>query len=665
MSRQLKRKQNRTVTQKGSINGLYESLFFIFLAFIIIVLPVVHYKPALDITMMPRVFVLSGFFFLFSFFYFSFNKTTPPLFSVLRHKLFWILFGWLLISLISLLFAKNSVEGIYDIIKVFFVITTVLIGSLMFSSNENWVDYLVKFVVVSSIITSIIGFTQYFMWVYGNSGNQISDGRNVIYLVVGVMSHKNLFSSSLFMMLPFTLYGIYSFRSMWRGLAALSALSLLILILILQTRAVWVGFLIASSFTVVLILLFSRSFGVSKKIKFFLASITVLGVISLGAMVSLIGSESQNKYIKQLNSVFDSKSPQNIHRINIWNATVDMIKDKPYLGCGPLNWKLEVGDYYKGRFFLEEQTNWQRPHNDFLWVYAEKGPVGFLVYLMLFGFTFFYLLKVIASELEVKFKVYSLLMIFLLIGYLTASAFDFPYERVFHQTFLGLIFASSITLYNKIRAVKPLSVNRFLVLVPMLIVFGFGTSYGYNVTRQEVLMKKARYELEIINKGILPRLSSLPPDQLKNAKAMLQRKWLEVGSLAQQAEYRFKKLDNTANPISYYRALAYINLGDNKNGLKYCLQAVTENPGSIKALNSIGAVYYNLQQYEKAEMHLTKSLKIFPSHDALQNLSATYYQLGEYEKAYNLLVNAPKDIMTPSLENNLKAIEMKINEEKK
>jgi O-antigen ligase len=614
--------------------------------------------------MMPRVFALSAFLLIFSALYLTFLKSSDLKFSALRHKLLWVLIAWLLVSSISLLFAKNPVEGIYDIIKAFFVITTVLFGVMIFSNKENWVEYLLKFVVVSSIITSIVGFTQYFMWVYGNSGDQLNDARNVIYLVVGVMSHKNLYSISLFMMLPFTLYGVFLFRKLWRVLSSLSALSLLILIFILQSRAVWLGFMMASAFLVVLVLVYSKALGVSKKVKLFLATIIFLGIVSLGVIVFLMGGNSQNRYILQLNSIVDKKSPHNIHRLNIWNATTDMIKDKPLLGCGPLNWKLQVGNYFQGRFFLEEQTNWHRPHNDFLWVYAEKGPFGFILYLMLFGFAFFYLLKVIASELEVKFKVFALLLIFLLIGYLTASAFDFPYERVFHQTFLGLIFASSISLYNKVEEVKSLSINRFIVLIPLILVFGFGTSYGYNVTRQEVLMKKARVELEIINKGILPRLSSLPPDQLKNAKAMLQRKWLEVGKYAQQAEYKFKKLDNTANPISYYRALAYINLGDNKNALKYCLQAVSEHPGSLKALNSIGAVYYNLKQYENAEMYLTKSLQIFPSHDALQNLSATYYQLGQYKKAYDLLINAPKDIMTPSLENNLKVIEMKIKEGK-
>lgn len=664
MSRQLKRQQSRvSLPQKRKID--FQKYFhYIFLGFIVIALPLIHYKPSLEIIMMPRVFALSAFLMLFSFFYLTFLKSSSLKLSVLRHKFFWVMAGWVLISLISLLFAINPIEGIYDIIKVFFMLAITLFGAMLFTSKDNWLDDVAKFVILSAIFTSIVGFVQYFQWVYGSPGDLLSDGRNVIYRVVGVMAHKNLYSLSLFMMLPFAFYGIYALNRIWKVLGIVAAVFVFALILMLQTRAVWVGFLIASAFTFVLIFVLSKHFGITKKWRIILASITLLGVLSLGGIVMLIGSESENRYVKQLNSIFDSKSPQNIHRINIWNATTDMIKERPYLGCGPSNWKLQIGQYYKGRFFLEEQTNWQRPHNDFLWVYAEKGPVGFLLYFLLFGFSFYYLIKVIKSDSDLKYKIYSLLIFFLLTGYLAASAFDFPYERVFHQSFLGLIFASSIALYHNTQKVEPLKLNRFFLLIPLLLVFGFGTVYGYKVTKQETFIKKARVEIEIINKGILPRLSSLPPDQLKNANAMLQRKWLQIGKYAKLAEYKFKNLDPTANPISYYRALAYINLGDNKNALKYCLQAIKENPESIKALNSIGAVYYNFKQYDEAKKHLLKSLQIFPSHDALQNLSATYYMLGEYEEAYDLLKNAPKDIMTPSLENNLKVIETKINEGK-
>jgi tetratricopeptide (TPR) repeat protein len=117
-----------------------------------------------------------------------------------------------------------------------------------------------------------------------------------------------------------------------------------------------------------------------------------------------------------------------------------------------------------------------------------------------------------------------------------------------------------------------------------------------------------------------------------------------------------KNLDPQANPIDYYIGLAYLNLKDYQNGLKYCLLAHNQHPGSIKALNSLGAIYYNLKQYDKAEEYLQKSITIFPSHDALLNLSSTYFMQKEYDKAYELLSNAPKDIMSPRLEDNLKSI---------
>jgi len=585
--------------------------------------------------------------------------------SVLKHRIFLIFGLWVVISVITLALSSNPIEGLYDIFKVLFTITIALFGAMLFSDKEDWLDNLVKIVVFSAIVCSIVGFVQYYLWVFKATEPLLPDGRRIIYRVVGVMAHKNLYSLSLFMMIPFVVYGVATFKRHWRIISIVALTFLLILILMLQARATWVGTMVASAIIVLVLIVFSRKFNISNRWRLALIAAAIIGASVVGGTLFLLRTTSQNQYVKQLQSITDPKSPQNVHRVNIWKTTVEMIQDRPVFGFGPSNWKLHVGYYFKGRFFLEDQINWQRPHNDFLWVFAEKGIFGFLLYLAIFGLAFFYLFRVIAADTKPTNRLMALLFVFGLVGYLVASAFDFPYERIFHQAFLGLIFACSVALYHSVHPSSVLKLGKYSLLIPIVIVFALGTFYGYHGVRQEVNLKKARTELRIINQGILPRIESLPANQQKNAAAMLQNKWREVLKYSRDAKFSLKNLDPQANPIDYYIGLAYLNLKDYQNGLKYCLAAHNQHPGSIKALNSLGAIHYHLKRYDEAEQYLLKSMAIFPSHDALLNLSATYFMQEEYEKAYELLSNAPKDIMSPRLEDNLRAVTVMMKEKAK
>lgn len=62
-------------------------------------------------------------------------------------------------------------------------------------------------------------------------------------------TNKNLFSSFLFLTIPFIVFGYYTFASRWSSLAAISIALAVYAILIAQTRAVWVALVI--SFAVV------------------------------------------------------------------------------------------------------------------------------------------------------------------------------------------------------------------------------------------------------------------------------------------------------------------------------------------------------------------------------------------------------------------------------
>jgi hypothetical protein len=70
-------------------------------------------------------------------------------------------------------------------------------------------------VIISSLIATFTGLSQYLKEIPGTSGSELF---RALYEVNGNMGHKNQYAISLFLMLPFVLYGIYKLKKIWRYL---------------------------------------------------------------------------------------------------------------------------------------------------------------------------------------------------------------------------------------------------------------------------------------------------------------------------------------------------------------------------------------------------------------------------------------------------------------
>ncbi len=69
-------------------------------------------------------------------------------------------------------------------------------------------------------------------------------------------------------------------------------------------------------------------------------------------------------------------------RLQVWGHTLEMIRAYPVAGVGLENWSVFF-PLYDGGDLLGLEVAPQRPHNDFLWIWAELGPAGLLAYLWL------------------------------------------------------------------------------------------------------------------------------------------------------------------------------------------------------------------------------------------------------------------------------------------
>jgi len=628
-------------------------LFYFYFAFLTIVFPIVHYSKALDTALMPRLFALSLFVAVFGLlFYFQIKKYRLT-FSILKDKVFILMIAFVLLSIISLILSSNPIEGLLDIIRLSLMIFIIFWTVVMVTYEPDGLEKMLKFLTITGLILSVVAFWQYFTYVFQSKERFFEEyGRQtpIIYQVRGLMAHKNLLSFALGLILPFTIFGTIKLQKNWKKLAIVVTTVILLLLVILQTRAIWVGSFAAIAVVILTMLFLGKHLGISKKWRISFAAIGVIGFLGIASILFLSQRNSNNQYIKQLQSIVNPTSKQNIHRINIWKTTLDMIPEKPILGYGPGNWKLHAPKFYNGRFTNEEELNWQRPHNDFLWVMTEKGLLGFAIYMSVFVMIFYYLFRTIRRSENREDRLFALFLIGALTMYLTASFFDFPYERVFHTTFLGILFATVIILNNKLKSVNndDKIIKPAFILLPIAIGI-FGAIYAAQCIDQEVHLIAARKNFNYVYN--MANLGRQLPAQEAN------RRWRIVLEESQKAQKPLKNMDPQANPIYSYEGIAYMNLGDYVNGVKVLEMARQQHPGNIFILNNLGAAYFHLENFDKAREYLERSYKIFPSRDCVINLSAVYYKLGMYDEAYEIIQAFPEEKRTGKMLKNLKALE--------
>ena len=185
--------------------------------------------------------------------------------------------------------------------------------------------------------------------------------RDLEHRINGPSSHVMTYSG---LILPFSLMFLLMWvhqRKWWQlavGLLITTAL------LLTFTRSVWLGWGVA----MLVVLIATRS-----KLRYYLYVLPVLLLFITFMPMSLFS---------RLVSTFDMTQSSNFDRLRMFEAGVEIIKDHPLLGVGPANVK-EVYALYK-----KHDAPRPRPahlHNNFVQLWAERGILGLLAYVVLFA----------------------------------------------------------------------------------------------------------------------------------------------------------------------------------------------------------------------------------------------------------------------------------------
>jgi O-antigen ligase len=519
---------------------------------------------------------------------------------------------YLLYLLFNIFFFGFTSDAIFQFFMSFCFGSIVFIYQLFFKNNKIEIK---TFTNIFSILTFFI--VLYSFYNYFQILTHIGISHQSIYEIKASFSHKNILSEVLFLLFPFSLYGLFcSTSKLFKIIGIINSIGIIFLIIVLITRAVWLSFFLGLIITTVSFLIISKKEIkinlLKKKITYYyIVSGFFLVFTSLFIYSQLDNFETIKKSTLKIFSTYDSS----MHRIELWKRSYQVFKESPIIGKGLSNWRIEVLKY--GNKNLQSQDNitfYQRPHNDYLWILAEQGIIGMLLYLTLIFLIFYYLIKLINKSILTHDIIFYWLMFYLLIGYLIFSFFSFPKERVEHNLFIGIIFGFIIYKYNELiiiptKKTSKLLLNKLGILV-LIIILTFSNIFAYKRYISEMHLKKA-------------------------FEARSKSDWNLVIKEIEKAESYAYQIDPFSTPLKWYSGEAYYNLSEYDKAFSNFSDSYKLNPFHIHVLNNLATCYELKGNHNLAIDFYKRSLKIAPQfEDALLNITAIYYNLNFNDSAY-------------------------------
>ena len=602
---------------KGNSLNKFEGLYIL----LILILPFIYVKTIVDPVLIPRQILLSIFLLLTMLFLFFQKQKDGFQFSnklIIAYCLLPILYC------VSIFQSINILESYYTISKIllfssFFILTTYLFvsGKIKFETILKALIVFSCFIVVSTILE---------VFKLRSTGVSVFKESNM-YLITSTFGHKNLLSSAIFMCIPFLCAAFLSLNKSWKIAASINIFFAVLLIFMLQTRAVIAGMGLSFLITSFLSLFLFRGQKERKYIR----------MIGFGAIVVLLGFLFVAvKYSDKFSLLTKTESMR--ERVNIWHNTLEMIKEFPLTGVGAGNWQIHFPNYGLTRFYdvnfsiSEGLTNFQRPHNDFLWVFSETGILGFIIYCSIFILSIFYLFKLIRHSSELNQKIIYLLFLFTILGYVFIALIDFPLERMEHQILLGLMLAFITSQYINTfeNSLKKYDVKYFLILLAVTATFALWL--GFN-----------RFDGEKHSNKLLV--------------AHQRGDWNKMISEGNKAINTFYNMDPFSIPIKWYIGVGQFTLGDIHSAKKSFEEAYQIHPYQVHVLNNYATCFEKEGNHNEAIKYFEEMFRISPKFSAgLVNLSGAYYNAGKFEEAYQTISKFNYDELNPQSQDFMKAI---------
>lgn len=589
----------------------------IFPAFLLCVLAVVLDPRALDTGQVPRLVVLNAGLLLAVVLLFIPAIRGRLNWSSLRSGVVYACAGYAGAVWISLLFALNPSAGLLDACRSGGALVALSVCVVFFASVSEWRVWVAKAVVIAAFVCGGIGLFQCFahrVW--------ISPTRSAMEAITGAMGNVNLFTGYLALLLPLSLGAIAVLRGMWRLVALVVGGNVLLLIVVLQCRSAWIATLAAVVVFFVVVGMRPAAFGLPLRCRGIFTVVAVTGL--LAGVLFFEFAPADNPFAFRMRAVFSEDIRfSDGGRLMVWRETLKMIADHFPFGVGAGNFTLHLQGYREGGRldFSQINSNWNQPHNDYLWIFAEKGVLGILAFSGL-------LLTAVWAGVQGVFRAarkedawMGAAALAGLVAYMSDSMFSFPLDRVSHQVALAVILA--ILAVSKNGALPGSEASDFLprrlFAVFALAIVAIGIAVAWISLKQEHHVRLAR-------------------------EAMVRGHWNTMQKQAKLARTSLRKLDTYAVPVSFLEGFALMKKGRRDEAVELFVLADTENPNRYYILNNLAILYTQRGELEKSRELFLRLTRFFPEqHEPVINFAVFLHGEGNEAEARRLLATIPKD----------------------
>ena len=418
--------------------------------------------------------------------------------------------------------------------------------------------------------------------------------------ISATMGHKNLLSSIQFLILPFLVYIFLTREKIHKILSVLAVLLILLILFQTQTRAVLFSiFIFFISYLLININIINK-----KRILIILISLSSLLAVGF---ITMKVTKRYDAFVGEINRTLDFKSSS---RYKLYDNSLQLIKDHPIIGVGPGNWKIDIWQYglYAGTWGTSFA---QRPHNDFLWVFAEGGLFAGISYILLFIILLrdSYILH--RDRNDKKDPLYGILFS-AIIAYAFISLVDFPLERIAHNIVFfiiaAIIISARVNINNKLPKWS---------LVILLIVSFFIVHIGIIRYNGEV---HARNAIDLKSKG----------------------KWAHVIKAIDKGYHPlYYEMENTSTPLLWYRGVAYFSQKKYNLAFKDFQASYELNPYHVHVLNNLATSYEIKGKSKSAKKYYREVFKVNPTFkESRINLSAILFNEKKYEEAMDVILQS-------------------------
>lgn len=554
-------------------------------------LPFVFSFQIYDPVQIPQTF--AGFLFCFIICVLLFYKYSKDNLTFGFVDLFWL--GYTIFTIISLIFTRDLSVGIFETGKVFLEYLLFKVFQFVFLKKHKLFDYIGIVVSLGCIIQCSLALGQMYFGIklYGAESG-----------FLGTMTHANIFSECILFSLPFVFIGLFNSKQSFRLISLTALILCSVLLVAAKTRSAWVGSVI--SIIAVTFFLYKNSIPESLKSSLlqWRRPLFLSGTVFL-LMLSLIIITDHNNIYSHLISLFTLNSSG---RVEIWTKTIPIIKDHFLFGVGPGNW----------RFYIPIINNmtFQRPHNDYLWVFSESGIFAFLSYIGIFTLALYTIINNF-EKLKGKDLLVNYCMLYGCIAFLCDSFFAFPKERPYLLVLIALI-QSVVFSIQPVKAIAKIRVSYFAIAA--IFVSGIFLYFCWNRYEGEKTVKIAMQDLRLDSATKLNMIRQINPV--------------------------FYTADPFSTPVKNFEGTLWIDMGDFEQAKKSFLEAYRIVPLNPSLLINLGSLSEITSNRPDAKKYYNEAIAFDTSNpQALLNLAVVEYKDRNLTRAADLVKRVnPKSI---------------------